>query len=88
MSESFPDEGDKVEVISGALMLYDRPRAAGTHLRAGRRRGGGRERERKHICPLKGVCSLVFRVRSVFKELQNVFWGEEKNHLGSYCLRL
>lgn len=52
MSESFPDEGDKVEVISGALMLYDRPRAAGTHLRAGRRRGGGRERERENTSAL------------------------------------
>lgn len=25
MSESFPDEGDKVEVISKALMQYDSP---------------------------------------------------------------
>lgn len=51
VSESFPDEGDKVEVISRALMQYDSSRTAGTQLRAAERRR--RRRRRKNPHPLK-----------------------------------
>lgn len=52
MSESFPDEGDKVEVISRALMQYDSSRTAGTQLRAAERR------RRRNPSSTEGSCEM------------------------------
>lgn len=78
MSESFPDEGDKVEVISRALMQYDS--------RSNRWYTVKSRREKKNISPLKEATRFAQATFGRKVDLRtSESWWEENQIPGLFC---